>query len=217
MEFRLIFDGSLPSNAGTKDKHRIRRCFHPQLRRLWTEHQSLAHKWETIPHIPLNNPVARNIDHVLRSRGYINNVPGLTEVEMLARDFSRCGYRFVPLVNKRFDLVCGLNILFLRRGNPGELVLPGGDIDNRMKTLLDALKTPLECNQIDGPPLADEDPFFCLLQDDSLITDLNITTDRLLTPDPDPPIGHRGHEVNLIIHVTLKATKITLENLQLIS
>jgi hypothetical protein len=27
----------------------------------------------------------------------------------------------------------------------------------------------------------DEDPFFCLLEDDSLITEVNITTDRLLT------------------------------------
>src|SRR5262245_34994923 len=106
MEFRLTYEGYLPSSGDTRIKHAIRRQFHPQLRKLWQDHQSLAHKWEIMPRIPPNQPVAKNIDRVLRQRGYINNVPGINEVEMLARDFSRCGYRFVPLVNKRFDLVC---------------------------------------------------------------------------------------------------------------
>ena len=160
MEFRLTYEGYLPSNGSTKIKHAIRRQFHPQLRKLWNEHQSLAHKWKVMPHVPRNNLFAQTIDQGLRSYGIINNVPGITEVEMLARDFARCGYRFVPLVNKRFDLVCALNILFLRRGDPGSLVMPGGDVDNRIKTLLDALKVPGECQEVDGPPLADEEPFF---------------------------------------------------------
>jgi hypothetical protein len=214
MEFRLVYDGPLRPNADVKVKHAIRRCFHPQLRRLWKEHQVLAHKWEVVPRVP---PMMQPAMNILRQRGYINNVEGITEVEMLARDFSKCGFRFVPLVNKRFDLVCALNILFLRRGNPGDLVLPGGDIDNRIKTLLDALRVPDNCNELppNCSPEQEEEPFFCLLQNDSLITDLNITTDRLITPDPQQ--DHRGHEVLLVIHVTLKATKITLENLQLIS
>jgi hypothetical protein len=215
MEFRLTYEGYLPAKGDTKVKHAIRRQFHPQLRKLWKEHQALAHNWMIAPPLSLNNPIARNIDSALRSSGLINNVPGMSEIELIARNFARCDYRFVPLVNKRFDLVCALNILFLRRGNPGSLILPGGDVDNRIKTLLDALKTPLECNQVDGPPGPDEDPFFCLLEDDSLITDLNITTDRLLSPPVD--VGRDTHQVMLIIQVTLKATRITLANLQLIS
>jgi hypothetical protein len=56
----------------------------------------------------------------------------------------------------------------------------GGDIDNRVKVL----KVPRECNEIpkEQGPEKDEEPFFCLLEDDSLITKVAITTDRLLTP-----------------------------------
>lgn len=216
MEFRLTYEGYLPSSGNRHEKHAIRRQFHPQLRKLWKEHRALEHKWEIMPRIPLDNPGAKKIDRFLRERGYINNVPGIDEVEMLARDFSRCGYRFVPLVNKRFDLVCGLNILFLRRGDPGNLVMPGGDVDNRMKILIDALKMPERTTEVE-PPSEDEDPFFCLVEDDALITDLNITTDRLLKPDLPRVRGHEEHDVLVVIQVILKATKITFENLQLMA
>lgn len=59
---------------------------------------------------------------------------------------------------------------------------------------------PDELREVAGAnPEVDEDPFFCLLQDDSLITDVRITTDRLLIP-PEPE--ERIHDVCLVIHVT---------------
>jgi len=59
--------------------------------------------------------------------------------------------------------------LTVRRENPGDLIpcdliLQGGNIDNRIKTLLDALRIPNDCNEIDSAPEEGEDPFFCLLQ-----------------------------------------------------
>ena len=96
--------------------------------------------------------------------------------------------------------VCALNILFLRRDQPGNLVTHGGDIDNRMKVLLDALRMPQECQEVVGDsPTSDEDPFLCLLRDDSLITKLTIETDHLLTR---PATGGNIHNVHLIIAVT---------------
>jgi hypothetical protein len=119
---------------------------------------------------------------------------------LLADNYAKCGYRFLPLVGSEAgDEACALDILFLRRDHPGDLVKHGGDIDNRMKVLLDALRMPDECSEVAGePPGPDEDPFFCLLKDDKLITELRITTDRLLTP---VEVDERIHDVHLIIHV----------------
>jgi hypothetical protein len=59
--------------------------------------------------------------------------------------------------------------------------MQGGDLDGRLKTVFDALRLPdnkAETN--DATPTADEDPFFCLLQDDKLISEVSVTTDELL-------------------------------------
>jgi len=57
---------------------------------------------------------------------------------------------------------------------------------------------PETMSNIDGPPQDDEDPFFCLLEDDSLVTSIAVTTDRLLTP---MEASEKIHDVHLIIHV----------------
>ena len=51
--------------------------------------------------------------------------------------------------------------------NLGDLVRAGGDVDNRVKVLFDALRiTAAKCEMEDYPnPSADEDPFFCLLKE----------------------------------------------------
>ena len=82
-------------------------------------------------------------------------------------------------------MVCELDVLFLRPGNPGALLRHGGDIDNRIKVLLDSLRRPDDEGEIqnkegDEP---DPDPMYCVLQDDSLITKLSVTVDRLLLTD----------------------------------
>jgi hypothetical protein len=107
----------------------------------------------------------------------------------------------VPLVNQESDFTCSLQILFLRRGHPGDLIASGGDIDNRIKVLLDGLTLPDVTSDLDGLPIdADENPFFCLLEDDKLITSISVTTDRLLTPLKG---NEKIHDVSLIIHVTV--------------
>jgi hypothetical protein len=126
-------------------------------------------------------------------------------VDFIAKDFTKCGYRFVPLVNNRYGLACSLDILFLRRDDPGNVIEDsdsGGDVDNRIKVLFDGLRVPKYTSECEGmPPEEGENPFFCLLESDNLITDINITTDRLLTPmEQDEQI----HDVHLVLHVTTK-------------
>lgn len=93
------------------------------------------------------------------------------------------------------------------------MILQGGDIDNRIKTLFDALQIPDDCNEVDGAPEEGEDPFFCLLQNDSLVTELSVVTDRLLTPLKD---GQHPNEVVLIIKVKVKGTVSNVAGLSLI-
>jgi hypothetical protein len=110
-------------------------------------------------------------------------------------------FTFLPLVSSRIGgLFAELDILFLRHQRPGDLLRHGGDIDNRLKTLLDSLRVP-QAKQNEIPlgesPHPDEVPFYCLLEDDALVTKLTITTDQLLEPGGPS-------EASVVIHVTVK-------------
>jgi hypothetical protein len=197
MEFRLLYHGRLPAEgrAGgrAKEKHLLRKLFHKQLRELWNQHPDLRRFGQETYHI-VNRGAGRLAVHT--------NAPGAkTWIEHIADDHSRCGGRFVPLVSEAGGFTCSLDILFLRRDNPGHIVASGGDIDNRIKVLFDGLKIPEVLNDLGGMPIeADEDPFFCLLEDDKLITRVSVTTDRLLQP---LAADENIHDVFLEIHVAL--------------
>jgi len=208
MEFRLLYKGPLPaaSSASTRatEKHQLRKHFHKQLRELWKQHPDLREQAEayfrvtTTPEnqVSYPGPGVRHIERVP------HGTPGAkTWVEHIADDHQRCGGRFVPLVSKAGGYTCALRILFLRRDNPGHLVTSGGDIDNRIKVLFDGLRMPNTMGELGDLPIdADESPFFCLLEDDDLITSVSVTTDRLLIPQDS---HERLHDVYLVIHATV--------------
>lgn len=198
MDFRLIYKGPLPSQGSSsnraREKHEIRKQFHLQLRELWQQH----------PHLRLLSTRRFQVepDGSISPSG---NPDNKTWVEHVADQYQRCGGRFVPLVRKYgSDLTCSLDILFLRRDNPGNIIASGGDIDNRIKVLFDGLKVPSVVADLGGIPLGrDEDPFFCLLEDDSLVTSLSVTTDRLLIP-LNAGDGERVHDVQLVVRVSVE-------------
>lgn len=94
-------------------------------------------------------------------------------------------FRFFPLVSSGRDEIAELQILMFRSGQDSGHIVQGGDIDNRLKTLFDSLRIPKNENEISDidQPKSNENPFFCLLEDDILITDLSVSTDRLLEAD----------------------------------
>ena len=124
---------------------------------------------------------------------------------------ARGGFRFAPLVCSKLRLVADLSVTLLRPEPPGQIVTQAGDIDNRLKTLLDALKMPSGADELPAgaSPGPDEDPFFCLLEDDNLITRLDVRTDRLLVPDAD------SSDVRLLLHVRTRPTSVTWGNMGL--
>lgn len=216
MEFRLIYKGRLPAEgrAGgrAKEKHILRKEFHKQLKELWKQHPDLRQQSESRFRLEITGDgsqiiIPASFDVQQTSDGTRIVIP--TEVnqsvktwlEHIADNHQRLGGRFVPLVSKAGGFTCSLDILFLRRDNPGGLISSGGDIDNRIKVLLDGLKMPSVMGDLGGLSLdTDENPFFCLLEDDSLITSVSVTTDRLLVPQET---GDMTHDVYLIVRATV--------------
>lgn len=189
MRFVLTYSGQLPSSGSLADKHRIRRAIHPQLARQWQIESSLA-DWARPRNQP-SDPLGKGLEEI-----------GTT--------FTRGQFHFVPLVCKRLKLVCFLDIAFLRREAPGELVRHGGDIDNRIKTLLDSLRVP-DAGEVQGfAPDATENPFFCLLEDDALVTGFQVKTERLLEPCTEP---ESRWDVRLMMTAVVRPTDVTIENL----
>lgn len=123
------------------------------------------------------------------------------------------GRKYIPLVRNSLALTCGLDILFLRKGREGGLIAEGGDLDNRIKTLFDGLRMPKE-SEVKRPASQQEsdDPIYCLLEDDALITDFSVRTDRLLTHP-----GAKESEVLLVIDVAVKVSHLTTNNLGFLS
>ena len=88
----------------------------------------------------------------------------------------------------------------------------GGDIDNRLKTLFDALSVPTQQQASTSTARSSsiESPTFTLLEDDVLIARVNVDSDRLLAaPQPD--------FVRLTIRVSLRARKLIYGNMNLIA
>lgn len=130
------------------------------------------------------------------------------EVGSIATRYAHSGFRFVPLVSSFFTVACALDILFLRRDGPGSIVRSGGDIDNGIKVLFDALRMPQTRDEIAGDsPAEDEVPFYCLLEDDKLISKVQTETNWLLTPTQ-----HSEHinDVQLVIRVKTVAAGSSL-------
>jgi hypothetical protein len=185
VNFRLIYDGPLKAASQSEnrrlEKHAIRCVFDRQLNQLFEHRHEVLD--EELDHLsPEQNPLVEKGDFLC-----------------------------LALVREKLHLVCDLDILFLRREPPGRLISGGGDIDNRLKVLFDALRMPQDDNEVRGlSPTTDNKVILCLTEDDKLITGFRVITDRLLEPANSDA---EENNVRLIINVEVKATKLTKENM----
>jgi hypothetical protein len=180
MQFRLFYEGLLRSNGDARHKQEIRRSLHPQLRELWT-HLPLAENREW-----LEFPAAANSLSVIHQVG---------------------DFRYAPLICDELKLVAELEVVMLRPTPPGALIRQGGDIDNQLKTLFDALRCPHTIAELPpgDVPADGEDPFFCLLDDDERITDLHVATDRHLA-------ARTERSVQITLFVRTRPTQVIYAN-----
>jgi hypothetical protein len=196
MKFTLTFDGELPSNGKVRDKWEIRKQFHPQLQELWRVHSATQ---EIVRHrrIPAQAPYLPVRRHHSAPPYELRGAYAGETID-LCEEVEKGGRKFLPLVRERLGLRCGLKITFLRKEEPGR-VYQGGDMDNRLKTLFDALSVPTAEQVANDPTI--EDPIYCLLEDDGLIAGLNIETHRLLSRP-----NSTKHEVHLLVEVDVRVT-----------
>ena len=182
MRFPLSFEGSLPSSGNDDAAHpkpsklkavwEIRNAIHPQLGRL------------------------RQLRKAFRGDDGASQMMLVTLNEPVAED----DHQFFPLVRPSLMLKCGLRIEMLVNHEIASVVTKTGDLDNRLKTVIDGLRCPKGSHEVKRYKQANTDPYHCLLADDALITSLHIDTYRhLAAPDAAPP-----NHVRLNIMVTIE-------------
>jgi hypothetical protein len=181
MQFRLLYSGRLlgagRNNPRADHKAQIRGEFSPQIERLIATKPLLRRsccrtgwKWFDANPDDRNTLVAYHDDEEKYRSAMFD-----FWVKYMADKWRRGNQGFVPLITDDMDIRCGLEILFLRPEEPG-MIVRGADLDNRLKTLLDALRIPDNGEGFEqGKP-----PIFCLLQDDRLISEIKVTADQLL-------------------------------------
>jgi len=208
LQFTLTYDGPLKSANSTsaEDVYAIKRRFHRQMRRLW-DTNAVLQNWrvsddeyarqsgDTTPSF-MRQPLADDQRPLWR--------------DSLAHTFVRAnGWTFVPLVRAPLHLACAVEIDLLMNAqkNPP-------DLDNVQKTLFDALKMPdseRDKRFFATPPTPDEGPFFCLLEDDRLVTHVQSRFDDL----PSPLSGggvYVNSEARCTIRVSLNPSMLTADN-----
>jgi len=198
VEFRLLYEGELLPSAGSNkrahEKHLIRKSFHPQLRRLWKINQNLARlaEKEYLSGISIDR-----IHDELPNEGDVRD----RGVAAIGRRWARAGFNIVPLVTADMALRCSIHITLLRP-EEARLIFRSGDIDGQLKTLFDALRMPNStaetCNI---RPEEDENPLFCLLEDDRLVSEVTVTTDVMLLLPNTREV--KANDAHAIIHVKL--------------
>lgn len=175
MEFRLVYRGKLFAARDSdnpdrlKQMHDIRREMHKQLDELWKTNFLLKD--------------LRDIRMGFKDDSVPSGTRVNTRLEENAKMHESFGIRWAPLICNAYGLLCRMEILFLRPESKGGVVHSGGDLDNRIKTLFDALRIPSTKQLPDSLDAKNEpSPFFCLLEDDNRIIDFRVIADRLLEP-----------------------------------
>jgi hypothetical protein len=201
MRFTLHYEGPLAAAGSTKAKQRIRQELEPQLKELWSYPPLVDSPGETSRFlVPPGADSRGNSDE--RSYGFGFDTPCVL--------IPRFGHTFAALVSEPVGLAAELDILMLRPAEPGQIIVGGGDIDNRLKTLFDSLSAPQQAQQLpdDARPTSATDPFYVLLDDDNRITRVNVETDRLLAPES-------ADHVRLFIRVQTRIVAPMISNIEL--
>ena len=209
MKFTLTYDGPLPSsgNKGKNDaKWTIRKTFAPQLKDLWVTNPALQQVMDN-RHFPKSGG-AQLIQVHHKYPGPVVRPPQ----EPVPREFldlcepiPKHSAWFLPLVRESFALHCGLKIQFLRQEPPGK-VYQGGDIDGRIKTLLDALTMPQHVEQVLEQNVR-SNPIYCLLEDHFMVSGLQVESERLLTDQTQS-----ADFAKLFIEVDMRVRQATIYN-----
>jgi hypothetical protein len=201
MRFSLKYEGPLKSSNSRKthvaDKNRLRWYFSDQLERL-IERGNFSR-------LPLNETY-----RAVKKRDLIGPVEGGIKLNLKnVSGSSLSNIWYFSAIDRSFDVACSLNVRMDRRERPGHLFETSGentgDLDNRFKTLFDALRMP---HSEDEARPNEDDPAksycVCLFEDDSMVSNLTVSTHPSLE---ELPPGH----IKLTIDIEIKAHDLTFD------
>ncbi|MEF2072865.1 hypothetical protein [Consotaella aegiceratis] len=213
MYFYLVYRGPLSSTQGKRGKRKaeriaIRKQITPQLIRLWETSRTLT-KMQWDARVPDKGTHVLGVGHSPLHEYHEDppKYPIQQGFEDLTAPIDRKGVKFRPLVRSSMDLTCSLEILFLRQEDPGSLLKEAGDLDNRIKTFIDALEMPQE--ELEGDE--GNDVNYVLLENDTLVRGITIDSERLLMPDQDFP-----NQVHLVVKVKIHVERVGSWNICLL-
>ncbi len=125
------------------------------------------------------------------------------------------GIDWNPIITPNLQLLAELDIQLL---HPEIVGVARSDIDNRIKTLLDALRCPQNDHEVGENTPKGNGPIYTLLDDDHLVTKLSVNTSHLLgskifAPCTDTSLTSADEKVFLMIDVNVRVGEGNLENL----
>jgi hypothetical protein len=172
MKFTLTYFGELHAAGNNspraKEKWDIRKALHPQLDELWQTHPVLKGfglaaegRVRIDSHLRTGHDPSWRRPPEPRVEVEMRMERNARTVNAIRKPINVGGFGFIPLVRHSLSLACDLDIIFMRKEEPGSLILQGGDIDNRLKTLFDGLRALTKDEMKIGSP--EHDAFFCLL------------------------------------------------------
>ena len=122
------------------------------------------------------------------------------------------GIDWNPIITSHLKLLAELEIQMLHPEIVGE---PRSDVDNRIKTLLDGLRSPQNEHEVGDNTPKDIGPIYTLLDDDHLVTKMSVNTSHLLNDKIfiKPKNPHGKTNIFLLIDVNVRVEEGNLENL----
>jgi hypothetical protein len=152
------------------------------------------------------HPQLQELFRTPNMQGFFGRARAPDEIGEFERVLGEKRFRFI--VSAANYTVAALSITVLMPGKTQQLLTNGGDIDNRIKTLLDALRVPADASEI---PRSDAfnygtDGLCCLLENDDLVDRLAVRTYH----DFDPI---DGKSVRCLIEVETRVTQVSWKSL----
>ena len=136
--------------------------------------------------------------------------PFILDKSVLAGEaWNRNGYEFFPLAPFSSQCSASLKIRILDRQQRGYLIGSGGDIDNRLKTILDALRIPNEGTDMKGIAPGNQNKVYTLLEDDRQVSSLSVEISRWMVDGP-------SDEVLVIIDIETHEEQTTYKSIDVL-
>lgn len=186
MEFTLVYAGEVLSPAAQKGRVRV-----STQERVQTIRKEFHNQLQELWGLP---PLCRHKKDYLRK----DNLKLRTTVK---------GGNFVFLVTDELDMYVKLDIQVLVPQKDRRFK----DIDNKLKTICDALRVPTEGECPEEKPDNEENLFYCLLKDDKLIYQVAVDTDFLLYQNSIFKFGQTQGNSLWIINVKIKGNRFEFD------